>query len=165
MDRSDDEARIKALLARMRKAWREGDAAAYSECFTIDADYISFDGVRERGRAEIARAHHDVFKFMTGSILVTLETDTQFIHKDIARTIVKGGVLLPWQTSVKKGRLSIGIALGVRQANGDWLFNTYQNTRVNPQPVPKGVIGGLVKTVMRLMPNRTAAIQQQFNMP
>ncbi|MFD1881333.1 SgcJ/EcaC family oxidoreductase [Paracoccus pacificus] len=158
MEHRDSESRIMALLERMREAWRKGDAQAYARCFTPQADYISFDGVRAHGRAEIDRTHGELFAFMPDSVLVTLNTDIRFIRDDIARVIVIGAVLLPWQSSAKKGRLSIGSAVAVRQDDGGWLFDAFQNTRVNPRPVPKGIVGNILKTMMRLMPARTASI-------
>ncbi|MEZ5085711.1 MAG: hypothetical protein R2722_05505 [Tessaracoccus sp.] len=50
-----DEAAIRAHYQHMLDSW--GDAVAYAECFTPDADYIIANGMIEHGWKEIVDGH------------------------------------------------------------------------------------------------------------
>jgi uncharacterized protein (TIGR02246 family) len=45
------------LLARLYDAWARGDGEAYAGCFAERSDYITFNGLHLRGRAENAKLH------------------------------------------------------------------------------------------------------------
>ena len=45
----NDNEQIIAVFDRLCRAWTDGDAVAYGECFTADCDYVSYDGFLEHG--------------------------------------------------------------------------------------------------------------------
>lgn len=149
------EEEVRRLFLAMTTAWNAGDAAAYARCFTPTADYLAFDGQWYRGRAEIERCHREVFEFMRGSKLVYGSTfEVRRPAHGVAVVIAEGAALLPWQTEPRRGRLSVNTSVAVKMPDGDWLLSTFQNTRVSPKPIPKGIVGALVKGLIGLMPRR-----------
>lgn len=67
----NDDEQLTALFDRMCRARTEGDAQAYGACFTPDCDYVSFDGTRTLGRAQVAASHDKLFRGVPfGSALV-----------------------------------------------------------------------------------------------
>lgn len=138
---SDTEA-IGALLGRLSESWRLHDAEAYAAAFTEDADYIAFDGSYAKGRGEIARMHHDLFKFFNtvfqGSRLVTEKSCMRFLGPDTVLMHATGAVLFPGQKEISSARRSINTTVITRQPDGTWLIAAFQNTRVRIRPLPKG---------------------------
>ena len=57
--RHTDETAIRQLYQRMLDAW--GDAEAYADCFTPDADYIYGAGGLQHGWREIVDGHKIIF--------------------------------------------------------------------------------------------------------
>src|SRR2546421_1262352 len=67
----NDNEQIIAMFDRLCRAWTDGDAVAYGECFTADCDYVSYDGFLERGREPMVEAHDRLFRgVLFGSALV-----------------------------------------------------------------------------------------------
>jgi len=56
-----DEAVIRSRLEEFNAAWDRGDADGFAALFSEDADYITFDGSRWKGRREIAESHRAFF--------------------------------------------------------------------------------------------------------
>jgi uncharacterized protein (TIGR02246 family) len=48
-------------IAQVLQAWSNGDAAAFSSLFTLDADFVAFSGVHLAGREAIEAAHRTLF--------------------------------------------------------------------------------------------------------
>lgn len=155
-DRTEDERAVRAVLARLYNAWTAGDGAAYAEQFSPDADYVSFDGTRQRGRESIAASHAELFAFLRGSRLFSDTADVRFIGPDAAIVVATGAVLLPWQRSVQRSRRSINTTLLTRQLAGRWLIESFQNTRVAPQPLPTGFGAALFQLFVRVASRRRA---------
>ena len=57
-----DDDQLRDLFARMCRAWSEGDARAYGDCFTADCAYVAFDGSRVEGRAAVVAGHDKLFR-------------------------------------------------------------------------------------------------------
>ncbi|MGD0134214.1 MAG: SgcJ/EcaC family oxidoreductase, partial [Bryobacteraceae bacterium] len=58
----EDDQAIRALLVKMYEAWAMGNGSAYAACFTEDSDYVTFNGIRLRGRRENAELHDALFR-------------------------------------------------------------------------------------------------------
>jgi uncharacterized protein (TIGR02246 family) len=56
-----DEETIRAIHQGMIDAWNAGDAAAFAAPFTEDAEFVAFEGMRLKGRREIAAFHQQIF--------------------------------------------------------------------------------------------------------
>ena len=115
-----DETAIRALLARMADAWARGDAEGYAECFTEDSDYVTFNGMHLRGRAENREMHAPLFKgVLKGSRIDPAVTDLSFLSPEVA---------LVHTASSARGKSEQTFVMVKR--DGGWQIRAFQNTRV-----------------------------------
>lgn len=121
-----DEAAIRDHYQHMLDCW--GDAVAYAECFTPDADYIIADGMIEHGWKEIIDGHEIIFSAWTrNSRLIGQIESIRFITIDVALLIARGHI------EYLDNRSSGGIkrtvySLVAQRFEGRWRFAAYQNT-------------------------------------
>ncbi len=125
-------------------AWSAGDAAAYGELFTEDADYVTFQGHRLRGRDEIEKVHAWLFDGpLRGSRLVSDSSpgtdggdvsgaDVRMVAGGVAVMVSGGNVQLPGQQGRDTSRDSIQTVVAVERG-GRWLITAFQNTRIQPE--------------------------------
>jgi uncharacterized protein (TIGR02246 family) len=117
---NNDEAAIRALLARMYDAWTRGDGKAYAACFTENSDYITFNGLHLRGRTENAALHGALFRGpLKGSKLSAEIVGLEFL--------APGVVLLH---TASKGRKPSYQTIVLIKQDGDWFIRSFQNSRV-----------------------------------
>jgi uncharacterized protein (TIGR02246 family) len=133
---STDDAQITELLASSYRAWSQGDAGAYGDCFTADADYVSYDGTRAIGREPMVHAHDQLFRgVLQGSSLVGEVLSIRYIRPDVAIVYASGSVLMPWRSRLPKRRRSIQTLVAVREPDG-WRFAANHTGRVRPVTIP-----------------------------
>lgn len=133
---TDDE-QLTALFERMCQAWSEGDAEAYGSCFTDDSDYISFDGSRAQGRAQMVDAHDKLFRgVLYGSTLIGQIESIRHLTPDVAVLSGTGSVLVAWRSQLPKRRLTRSTIVAVRMSAG-WRFTAIHNGRVRPMRIPE----------------------------
>lgn len=115
---------IEHLLAKMTDAWNAGDASAYAEVFTVDAQYISWLGTIDKGRAAIAATHDFLFTGPLKGVPMAgaSELDIRYLTPDVALVTADGGK--PEHAPVA----SVVTLVAVRQ-DDRWLFTSFQNTR------------------------------------
>ena len=121
----EDDQAIRALLVKMYEAWAMGNGSAYAACFTEDSDYVTFNGIRLRGRRENAELHDALFRGVlkgrriaaTVESLASLSDDVALVH-----TLATGR---------KKSRQTYVV---VRREEG-WRIRSFQNTRLQPLSV------------------------------
>jgi uncharacterized protein (TIGR02246 family) len=131
-----DEQEIRRLYDGLLEAWTRGDAEAYGAGFTVDVDYVPFDGSRLIGRQAVVDSHDRLFRgVLTGSALVGEVETVRHIHPDIAVVHAFGSVLMPWRAKLPKRRLSRQTLVALRTAEG-WRFTAFQNARVRPMRIP-----------------------------
>ncbi|GII84700.1 hypothetical protein Ssi03_26900 [Sphaerisporangium siamense] len=130
-------AEIHDLLRRMTDAWNTGDARAYAEQFTADADYITFFGMRITGREAIEQSHRALFEGPLKGVKLTEGTSApaapsiRFLRPDVAVVIASGGSSLDGRPD--PGRDSIITLTAVREPDA-WRFAAFHNTRkVSPE--------------------------------
>jgi uncharacterized protein (TIGR02246 family) len=122
---SDDETAIRALLARLYKAWERGDGAAYGRCFAERSDYITFNGMHLRGRAENTALHGALFRgVLRGSKLSAEIKSTELLSSSIALVHTEG--------SERKRSYQTYVLV---KSDGEWLIRSFQNTRVQPMSI------------------------------
>jgi uncharacterized protein (TIGR02246 family) len=120
-----DEQSIRALLARMFDAWAAGDGDAYAHCFTADCDYITFNGMHLRGRAENADLHNVLFRtVLRGSKISADVARIEFLAADVALM----------HTAARERKKSYQTYV-LTKASGEWLIRSFQNTSVQPLSV------------------------------
>jgi uncharacterized protein (TIGR02246 family) len=124
-------AEIKDLLARLTETWNAGDAKAYAELFTEDADYITFFGLHLQGREAIEETHRHLFQTpikLTGGGGGG-EPIVKRLGEGVALVISGGGSTVEGRPD--PSRDSIVTFTAVSTPNG-WRFASFQNTRVSP---------------------------------
>lgn len=136
MTETGPETDIRALFARLCRAWTDGDAVAYGACFTPDCTYVSFDGAIAVGREAVVASHDALFRgVLFGSALVGAVESVRFVAEDVAIVHGTGSVQVAWRSRLPRRRATRTTILAVREG-GAWLFAQIQNTRIRPQPVP-----------------------------
>lgn len=127
---------IRELFDRLLTAWGDNDAAAYGACFTEDSDYVSYDGSRAVGRADMQHAHDQLFRgVLSGSRLVGEIESIRHLSPDTALVHANASVLMPWRSELPKRRLSRQTLVAVRTERG-WLLTALHNGRVRPVTIP-----------------------------
>ncbi|MEX3814458.1 SgcJ/EcaC family oxidoreductase [Paraburkholderia sp. BR13439] len=121
----EDETAIRSLLARLHDAWARGDGAAYAQCFAEQSDYITFNGMHLRSRAENSAVHSALFRGVLKDTGLSVEIESiVLLSSNIALVHTAGsGRKRSYQTYV------------LVKAGGDWLIRSFQNTRVQPLSV------------------------------
>ncbi|WP_225730825.1 MULTISPECIES: SgcJ/EcaC family oxidoreductase [unclassified Nocardia] len=128
VDQHTDELAIRELFQRQSDAWAAGDAKAFSEVFTEDADYITFLGTYHRGRTEIETMHTPLFeRFQKGSRLDGAELRFRFLTPDVA-IVQSVGALVKGKGKRTKRNTKVQTTVVVRQ-DGEWRIAAFQNTK------------------------------------
>lgn len=124
---------IEQALGALADAWNRGDAAAYADAFTSDADYITFFGQHMMGRSAIEESHRMLFEGpLKGSRMGEGESRIRMLSPDVALAVVTGGTSLDGG-EVPSDRESIVTFTAVRE-EGRWRFASFQNTRRTSPP-------------------------------
>lgn len=136
-DRTDDDARIRALFGDLMQAWTDNDADAYAGYFTDDSDYVSYDGTRAIGRAQHQHNHDKLFRgVLAGSALAGDVESIRFLTSDVAILHGTASVLMPWRSRLPERRLSRQTLVLVRTSEG-WRVTAIHNGRVRPVAIPE----------------------------
>ena len=122
---SEAEQDIRALLARMFEAWARGDSEAYANCFTEDSDYVTFNGIHLRGRAENAGLHGALFRTVLRGTRIAADVESI--------VFLSPGVAL--MHTAADGRKKSYQTYVVVKTGDAWLIRSFQNTRVQPLSV------------------------------
>ncbi|GLZ77657.1 hypothetical protein Afil01_24640 [Actinorhabdospora filicis] len=124
-----DSAAVTALFDRLNAAWGAGDAEAYADAFTEDADYVTFVGTHLHGRKQIVDAHAALWeKFQKNTHLYGKIRRMRFLTPDVAVIVTEGAVLKPGQDAPKRSQLKVQTLTAVRNG-GQWRFAAFQNTK------------------------------------
>jgi uncharacterized protein (TIGR02246 family) len=130
--RHGDAEQIRKLYLMAMHGWNVGSGEVFAAPFTDDADFVAFDGVRFRGRDEIARFHDPLFKtHLKGTQLVGDVIDVHFLSADVALLHAYGGTVARGKREPAPERDSLQTLVAVRRGEG-WQFSAFQNTRVRP---------------------------------
>jgi uncharacterized protein (TIGR02246 family) len=114
------------------EAWNSGSGEAFAAVFTEKGDLIGFDGVRFKGRQEIAPFHQRLFEtFLKGTRLIGQVTDVRFLSPEVALMHACGGTVLRGKSKPAPERDSIQTLVATKR-DGKWRLAAFQNTRVRP---------------------------------
>lgn len=131
--RAEDEAAIRAIIARLADAWTRGDAEVWGNAFTEDADFTVWNGLYVKGREAITRGHAEIFRTIYKDTKQRLNVRSiRFLREGIAVVHVEGCV-------VKKDEAfpatpQVVPVLIMTKERGEWRVAVFQNTRVTPFP-------------------------------
>ncbi|WP_246187023.1 SgcJ/EcaC family oxidoreductase [Microlunatus speluncae] len=117
---------VHRLLHRLTETWNDGDAAAYAELFTEDADYITFFGLRLRGRTAIEEGHRALFKQPIKLEPDNGRADLKPLAEGAVLIVSSGGSTVDGQAD--PSRDSVVTLTAVDTPDG-WRFASFQNTR------------------------------------
>ncbi|WP_314588835.1 SgcJ/EcaC family oxidoreductase [Paenibacillus terrigena] len=123
---------IHDLFNRLAQAWDAGDGAAYGQCFSEDADYVTFSGEHLKGRQAIDTVHQKLWHgVLRGSKLINQDTDMslRFITPELAIAHATGVVQLRFHKTPPKARQSINTNVLVK-INGEWKVAAFHNCRI-----------------------------------
>ncbi|MGG2093445.1 SgcJ/EcaC family oxidoreductase [Bacillus sp. S13(2024)] len=124
---------IKDLFVALSNAWNKGDGGAYGDCFTEDADYVTFMGQHLKGRKQIAEVHQMLFngplKGTTLESSLTIEVQPRFITSNVAIVHGIGEVKLPNSAEDPNERGSINTNMVIKQ-NDEWKITAFHNCRI-----------------------------------
>jgi uncharacterized protein (TIGR02246 family) len=103
-------------------AWARGDGEAYGQCFTERSDYITFNGMHLRGRAENVALHGALFRGVLKGTKISAEIESiALLSEDIALVHTSG--------NERKRTCQTYVLV---KSGGQWLIRSFQNTRVQP---------------------------------
>jgi uncharacterized protein (TIGR02246 family) len=119
---ADDENAIRSVLAGLGDAWARGNGEAYAMCFAENSDYITFNGMHLRGRAENAKLHGALFRGVLKGTKLSAEIESL--------ELLASGVALVHSTGT--GRKTSYQTYVLVKSGADWLIRSFQNTRVQP---------------------------------
>ncbi|MBA3426157.1 MAG: SgcJ/EcaC family oxidoreductase [Rubrobacter sp.] len=127
-----DETKIRTLFEDLLEDWGRGDGEAYGSRFTEDADYVSFDGSRTKGRDEISASHQQLFdKWLKGTRLTGRILSIEFPHPDVALVHATGDTIMRGKTKPSPERHSLQTLVAVKR-DEEWRFAAFHNSRVRP---------------------------------
>lgn len=128
---------MRDLFSALSNAWNKGDGIAYGDCFTEDADYVTFMGQHLKGRKQIAEVHQMLFNGpLKGTFLessLTIEVRPRFITSDVAIVHGIGEAKLPNSAEDLNERGSINTNILIKQ-NGKWKITAFHNCRIQQMP-------------------------------
>lgn len=128
---------IREVFVALVDAWNRGDAAAYGDCFTEDADYVTFMGQHLKGRAQIAEVHGWLFHGpLKGSKLESsalAECKPRFLAENVAVVHATGEARLANPEQDPNDRDSINTNVVVKQ-RGVWKITAFHNCRIQELP-------------------------------
>jgi uncharacterized protein (TIGR02246 family) len=121
---------IADVIRDLAVAWNRGDARAFAELFTEDADYVDVTGHHSRGRKEIEQLHAMLFNGpLRGS---HLEYEPGVIMRgvtpDVVIVVARGSSTAPRIANAGQRR-SINSSVFVR-LDGHWRIAALQNNRI-----------------------------------
>jgi uncharacterized protein (TIGR02246 family) len=126
--RDKDVKAIGELFMKMGEAWNNLDVEAYGNCFTEDADYITFKGQHLKGRKQISDVHQRLFDgLLKGSKLeakALVDIQPSFVTDDVAivHRIGKAKLSDANHESGDRGYINTNV---VKKEKGKWKFMVF----------------------------------------
>ncbi len=130
-------ARTSEVIDDLVRAWAEGEGSAFARPFTDEGWFVAFDGTLLRGRAEIGAFHQEAFTtHLSGT---RLQVDVEEVRLLAARLIVvltRGGIRRDGESQGELIGASVQTYV-MRELDGRFLIESFQNTRDRPIKGPK----------------------------
>jgi uncharacterized protein (TIGR02246 family) len=124
-----DEKAVRAIHQQMIDAWNTGDGGAFAAPFTVDADFVAFEGTRLKGRHDIASFHQQIFDMVVKGSRIEGEVKfVRFLSPQLAVMHSVVGVILAGQTETSPGRDSMQLYV-VANHDGEWRAEGLLNAR------------------------------------
>lgn len=133
-DRKDDLAAFDRILQQQQDAWYEEDGAKFAATYTENADLVTFNGLHLSTRKGIAEGMQYFFdRYIDHTQLKALDQHIRFVNRNMAVIVRTSCQLVPPSPECRPDSLSRNTNVMVKR-NGQWLQESFQNTRVVPLP-------------------------------
>ena len=135
---AQDEAALRALVARQEEAWNRSDAAAWSKDFAPDADFVNIAGMVFAGRPEIEKRHASIFaSVFSGSRTKVTVRKLSFPRPDVAlleteHEVTRFAKLPPGIQTTEPGVLKTRMKYVLIREQAGWQIIAGQNTAMSP---------------------------------
>ena len=127
-----DESAVRQNVQRLEDAWNAHDGKAFAEPFAVDADYVVVNGMKIKGREEIARGHTQIFTTIyKESHNVGTVKGVRFLRPDVALVHVEWNLEFTVGGETKKGHAMSTMVM--TKEGGKWSIAAFQNTPVQEQ--------------------------------
>jgi len=125
--RSLDETAIRSVIEALGQAWRAGDGVAWGACFTEDADFTTWFGLRLSGRNAISSGHQEILDTFYANTAYDLRVESvRFLSDEIALVSLEGSVL---EIGEEEPSTPQTVPLAVmRECPDGWKVAAFQNT-------------------------------------
>jgi uncharacterized protein (TIGR02246 family) len=127
--RAEDEAAIRKIVALVEEGWNKGDGKVFAAPFAEDADYVVVNGMRVKGRNEIALGHQRIFDTVyknshnTGTV-----QSIRFLRDDVAVVHVEWRLQFRADDAAREGG-AISTMVMTKQ-RGQWGIAAFHNTSI-----------------------------------
>lgn len=126
-DRHLSRSAIESVIEALVEAWRKGDGAAWGDCFTQDADFTTWFGLRLTGRDSIASGHQEIFDTFYADTVYNLKVEyVRFLGDDVALVALAGSIVGSGEDEPHVPQ-TVPLAVMVKSAT-DWKVAAFQNT-------------------------------------
>jgi uncharacterized protein (TIGR02246 family) len=126
---AEDEAAIRKIVGRIQDGWNRGDGQAFAAPFAKTADYVIVNGMRIKGREEIAAGHQRIFETIyknshnTGTV-----QSIRFIRPDVAVVHIEWHLKLSEGDTARESRAMSSMVM--TKENGQWTVIAFHNTPI-----------------------------------
>lgn len=119
---------INSLIVRLSDAWEARDGVSWGRCFSEDADFTVWFGLRLRGSREIAEGHQWVFDEVYPNTRYELDiVDFRFLGADAAVIHIAGSIITPGESPPDEPH-SLPVA-AVERVDGEWQIAMFHNMK------------------------------------
>ena len=124
-----DEAAVRENVRQLESGWNAKSGASFAKPFAEDADYVVINGVRIKGREEIAKGHQGIFDNVYKDSTLTLSVkQVRFLRSDVAVVHVASHLKSTQNGETREG--DAVITLVMTKDRGEWKIAAFQNTGV-----------------------------------
>ncbi|MFI0366593.1 SgcJ/EcaC family oxidoreductase [Actinomadura sp. 1N219] len=128
--REEDAGAIVAIVKKLASSWAEGDAAALSELYAVDALVALPGDVFLRGRSEIRDWMADALDGKwKGTQVLGVPLEIRYLTDDTIVMFSQGGAYKPGESEVSVDDAIRGLWVFAKK-NGEWTISAYENTPV-----------------------------------
>jgi len=130
-DRAQDEAAIRKIVTSLQDGWNKGDGKAFAAPFAADADYVVVNGMRIKGRDEIAAGHQRIFDTVYKNSHNTATVQSiRFLRDDVAVVHVE------WHLKIDAAREGKAMcSMIMTKEKGQWSIVAFHNTPIAPAQI------------------------------
>jgi uncharacterized protein (TIGR02246 family) len=134
---SADQAAIRSIAQACVNGWNKGSGAGFAAPFAEDADYVVVNGMRLKGRRQIALAHQRIFDTFYRGTKLWMKVDTvRFLKPNVALMHSVSRVLKPGESGASPKANAIQVFV-VTKKGGTWRIDAFHNTPIEDRAGPQ----------------------------